>query len=263
VLTLYSWNVNGLRAVYRKGFRNWLASVQPDILSVQETKCRPDQLSDDLKEPPGYHSYWASAQRSGYSGVGLYDQIEPKSVQIGLDIPEFDREGRTIVADYGAFVFIAAYFPTSGQDLSRLPYKLAYDDALLALCNQLCDQGRSVVFGGALNVAHQELDIARPKENQQHAGFLPKERAWIDKFVEAGYVDTFRALHTDRAGAYTWWSYIGKARERNKGWRIDYFFVSPDLMPLVVDAAIHPDVPGSDHCPVSLTLQMDLPKGSS
>lgn len=255
MLTLYSWNVNGLRAVYKKGFLDWLAAAQPDILGVQETKSRPDQLSDDLRQPPGYETYWASAQRAGYSGVGLYTRVKPQSVQIGLGIPEFDQEGRTIVADYGDFVFIVAYFPNSSRDLSRLPYKLAYDDAFLAFCNNLRDQGRSVIFGGDLNVAHQEIDIARPKENVKHAGFLPEERAWVDQVIADGYVDAFRTLHPDQTGAYTWWTYITNARERNVGWRLDTFFVSQDLMPRVADAAIHTEVMGSDHCPVSLTLK--------
>ena len=254
-LKLYSWNVNGLRAVAKKGFLDWLGAAQPDILGVQETRSSPDQLPHDLRQPPGYESYWASARRGGYSGVGLYTRVKPKSVQIGLGTPEFDQEGRTIVADYEDFVLIVAYFPNSGRDLSRLPYKLAYDDAFLAFCNHLRDQGRSVVFGGDLNVAHQEIDIARPKQNQKHAGFLPQERAWVDKVIEAGYVDTFRALHPDQREAYTWWTYITNARERNVGWRLDYFFVSQDLLPLVADAAIHADVQGSDHCPVSLSLQ--------
>ncbi len=255
MLKLFSWNVNGLRAIFKKGFLDWLTTVQPDILGILETKSRPDDLPDDLRHPSGYETYWASAKRLGYSGVGLYTRLKPKSVQIGIGIPEFDQEGRTLIADYGDFVLIVAYFPNSGADLSRLPYKLAYDEALLSFCKKLLDRGRSIICGGDFNVAHQEIDIAQPKQNQKHAGFLPEERGWMDKFISAGFVDTFRALHPDQKGAYTWWTYFANARERNLGWRLDYFFVSQDLMPRVVDAAIHPGVMGSDHCPISLTLK--------
>ncbi len=255
MLNLISWNVNGIRAAQRKGFLDWLSVAQPDILCVQETKAHPDQLDDELRQPEGYHTYWASAEKKGYSGVALYSKIEPQSVQIGLGIEAYDREGRTIVADYGEFVFIGAYFPNGGRDHSRVPYKMAYKADFLAFCNALQAQGKGVIFCGDVNTSHQEIDLARPKQNQHTTGFLPEERAWLDEVVGQGYLDTFRQLYPEREGAYSWWSYIGGARSRNVGWRLDYFFVSPDLWPCVDDALIHPEVMGSDHCPVRLILK--------
>jgi exodeoxyribonuclease-3 len=256
MLTLFSWNVNGVRAAQRKGFLDWLYEAQPDILGIQETKCHPDQLDEELRRPKGYYTYWAAAEKKGYSGVALYSKQAPKSVQIGLGIYEYDREGRTIVADYEDFVLITAYFPNGSRDHSRVPYKMAYKADFLAFCNDLRASGRRVVFCGDVNTAHQEIDLARPRQNQKTTGFLPEERAWIDEIVSLGYVDSFRALYPDLSGAYSWWSYIGGARGRNVGWRLDYFFVSEEMRSQIVEAAIHADVLGSDHCPVSLTLQM-------
>jgi exodeoxyribonuclease III len=253
---LFSWNVNGLRAIQSKGFANWLQQTGPDILCIQETKCHPDQLDEVVRRPSGYHTYWACSVRKGYSGVALYSKTEPLAVQIGLGIPEYDDEGRTIVADYGDFVFIGAYFPNGSRDHSRVPYKMAYKAAFLNLCNDLRAAGKGVIFCGDVNTSHREIDLARPRQNQTTTGFLPEERAWIDEVVTAGYIDSYRALYPEQKGAYSWWSYIGGARARNVGWRLDYFFVSPDLWPRVVGAAIHPEVTGSDHCPVSLTLEL-------
>jgi len=252
--TLYSWNVNGIRAAQKKGFLDWLQETEPDILGLQETKAHPDQLDDALKAPPGYHVYWASAERKGYSGVALYSRLEPKSVQIGLGIDEYDAEGRTIIADYDDFVLITAYFPNGSRDHSRVPFKMAYKEAFLEVCNQFRASGRPLIFCGDVNTAHQEIDLARPKQNQKTTGFLPLERAWIDKIVDEGYIDTFRQQHPDRADAYSWWAYWGQARDRNVGWRIDYFFTTPDLVDRISNAKIHSDVFGSDHCPISLTL---------
>lgn len=254
MLKLYSWNVNGLRAAHRKGFLTWLEQTSPDILGIQETKCHPDQLEDDLRQPPGYHTYWASAEKKGYSGVALYTRQAPHSVQIGLGIDEFDREGRTIVAEYDDFVFITAYFPNGSRDHSRVPYKMQYKADFLTYCNNLRAAGKSVIFCGDVNTAHQEIDLARPRQNQNTTGFLAEERAWIDEVTAQGYIDTFRWLYPERSEAYSWWSYIGGARSRNVGWRLDYFFASPDMAGHIEDAAIHPNVTGSDHCPVSLTL---------
>lgn len=254
-MKLYSWNVNGIRAVQRKGFLDWVNEAQPDILGVQETKAMPEQLDDELRNPPGYFTYWASAERKGYSGVGLFSRVEPNAVQIGLGIEEYDSEGRTIIAEYDDFTFITAYFPNGGRDHSRVPYKMAYKAAFLEYCNQRRQQARPIIFCGDVNTAHREIDLARPKENQKTTGFLPEERAWIDAAVAAGYVDIFRELNPDLEGAYNWWSNRSGARERNIGWRIDYFFISPDLRERVATAAIHPGVLGSDHCPISLTLK--------
>jgi exodeoxyribonuclease-3 len=254
MMRLYSWNVNGLRAAHKKGFLDWLESEKPDVIGLQETKCHPDQLDEELRNPPGYSTYWASAEKKGYSGVALYTRQVPESVQIGFGISEFDQEGRTIVADYGEYVLITAYFPNGSRDHSRVPYKMDYKREFLTYCNRLRKEGRSVIFCGDVNTAHQEIDLARPKQNAKTTGFLPLERAWIDEVVQEGYVDTFRALHPDQTGGYTWWSYIGGARDRNVGWRIDYFFVSPELMPRIQSAQIHSDITGSDHCPISLSI---------
>ncbi len=254
MLSLYSWNVNGLRAAYRKGFLDWLYQAQPDVLGLQETKCHPDQLTEEQRQPDGYYTYWASAEKKGYSGVALMSRRKPLSVQIGLGYEEYDREGRTIVADYGDFVLITAYFPNGSRDHHRVPYKMAYKADFLDYCNQLRQEGRHVVFCGDVNTAHREIDLARPRQNKKTTGFLPVERAWIDEVVEQGYVDTYRYLYPDREGAYSWWTYIGGARNRNVGWRLDYFFVSEDLTERIAGATIHTDVYGSDHCPVSLDL---------
>ncbi|MCA9949686.1 MAG: exodeoxyribonuclease III [Anaerolineales bacterium] len=254
MINLYSWNVNGLRAAQKKGFLDWLAETQPDILGIQETKCHPDQLDEIMLKPPGYFTYWAAATKKGYSGVALYSKQKPNNVQIGLGIPEFDSEGRTIVAEYDDFVFITAYFPNGSRDHHRVPYKMAYKAAFLDFCNALRTEGKTVVFCGDVNTAHQEIDLARPQQNQKTTGFLPEERVWLDEIVAQGYVDSYRTLYPEQTGAYSWWSYIGGARGRNVGWRLDYFFVSADVRPFIIDAGIHPDVMGSDHCPISLTL---------
>ena len=255
MLTLYSWNVNGIRAAQKKGLLDWITTTQPDILCLQETKAHPDQIDAALRQPDGYHTYWAwSTVKKGYSGVALYSKIEPQEVQIGLGIEEYDREGRTIVADYGDFVLIGAYFPNGSRDHSRVPFKMAYKAAFLDFTEQLRAEGRSVIFCGDVNTAHRPIDLARPQQNEKTTGFLPEERAWIDEVVAKGYIDTFRWLHPDATDAYSWWAYWGKARDRNVGWRIDYFFITPDLAGRVVAAEIHADVTGSDHCPVSLTL---------
>lgn len=255
MLKLISWNVNGLRAVQKKGFLDWLAREQPDILGLQETKAAPEQLDALLLQPPAYTTYWASAKRKGYSGVALYTRPTPESVTIGLGLDEYDDEGRTIIADYGDFVFITAYFPNGGRDLARVPYKMAYSDAFLTYCDVLRARGKGIIFCGDVNTSHKEIDIARPKQNRKSTGFLLEECAWMDKLIDQhGYIDIYRHLNPERRDCYTWWSSLGRARENNIGWRLDYFFISPDLLPRVAEAQIHPEVLGSDHCPVSLVL---------
>ncbi len=254
MITIYSWNVNGIRAAQKKGLLDWVEQVDADILCFQETKAHPDQLDEALTNPEGYQVHWSSAERKGYSGVGLYTRLEPRSVTLGLGVEAFDREGRTIVADYGDFILINAYFPNGARDHSRVPFKMEYKATFLEICNRLREEGRSIVFCGDVNTAHREIDLARPKQNEKTTGFLPIERAWIDRVVEEGYLDTFRLLHPERTEAYSWWAYWGKARERNVGWRIDYFFITPDLRDKIVSAEIHPEVMGSDHCPISLAL---------
>lgn len=255
MLSLYSWNVNGVRAAHRKGFLDWLTAVSPDILCLQETKCHPDQLDAELRQPDGYHTYWAWAEKKGYSGVALYSKTEPLSVQIGLGIEEFDREGRTIIAEYDDFVLMGAYFPNGGRKHLRVPYKMAFKQAFIDHSNALIANGKRVLFCGDVNTSHRPIDLARPKQNKNSTGFLPQERAWIDEILAQGYVDTFRHFHPDAEGAYSWWSYMRGQRARNVGWRLDYFFASANAIPFITNAAIHPEVTGSDHCPVSVDFK--------
>lgn len=255
-MKLYSWNVNGIRAGQRKGFLGWLAETQPDVLTVQETKARPEQLDEELRNPEGYHTYWVSAEKKGYSGVGLYSKVEPNDIKLGLGIEKFDSEGRTIIAEYDDFTLMTTYLPNGSRDHHRVPYKMEYKEAFLDYANNLREAGKSVVFVGDINTAHNDIDLARPKQNKKTTGFLREERDWIDKVVEQGYIDIYRDLNPDKEGAYSWWSNRSGARGKNVGWRIDMFFISPDLRDKVETAEIHADVMGSDHCPISLTLSL-------
>ena len=256
-ITLLSWNVNGARAVHRAGFLSWLAEATPDILCLQETRADPEQLPAELCAPASYHAFWhGSARKKGYSGTALLSRVVPDRVRFGLGDPQFDDEGRTIIADYADFSLINCYFPNGGRDHSRVPFKLAFYEAFLEMCERLRGEGRRVIFCGDVNTAHREIDLARPRENRKTTGFLPEERAWLDKITAAGYVDTFRYRHPDLADQYTWWQQFGGARERNVGWRIDYFFAAAEALPFVTDAFIWPEVRGSDHCPVGLRLDV-------
>ena len=257
-ITLLSWNVNGIRAAYKKGFVEWFEQTKPDILCLQETRAEEPQLPAALAQPHGYHGYWNhSKQKRGYSGTALLTRQEPLDVQFGLGIDEFDQEGRTIIARYPTFTLLNCYFPNGGRDHSRVPFKMAFYKAFLAKCEALRSQGQPVIFCGDVNTSHNEIDLARPKTNQKTTGFLPEERAWMDEVVAAGYIDTFRYFYPDLTGQYTWWSVPTGARERNIGWRLDYFFAANLLRKRLVDAFILPDVTGSDHCPVGLILQAD------
>ncbi len=254
-LTLLSWNVNGIRAAHRKGFLDWFDRATPDVLGLQETRAEEKQLPKSLAQPEGYAAFWnPSRRKKGYSGTGLLSQVEPLEVQFGLEVEAFDQEGRTLIARYPTFTLLNCYFPNGGRDLSRVPFKLAFYDAFLEKCESLRARGQGVIFCGDVNTAHQEIDLANPKANQKHTGFLPQERAWIDQVVEAGYVDTFRHFYPDLAEQYTWWSMPTRARERNVGWRLDYFFVARELLERVKAAFILPEVMGSDHCPVGIEL---------
>ncbi|MGL4562110.1 MAG: exodeoxyribonuclease III [Brevinema sp.] len=254
--TLISWNINGIRAATQKGFLDWLHQYNADIVGVQEIKAEPQQLESSIRNPENRFTYWnPSRTKKGYSGTALFSKHEPKTVTLGWGDEKFDAEGRTIMADYGDFVFFTIYFPNGESSPERLKYKLEFYDSFLAYIIELKKQGRSIIFSGDVNTAHNEIDLARPKENQNTSGFLPIERAWIDKVVEAGFVDTFRHVHLDKKDMYSWWSYRGGARQRNVGWRIDYFFISEDLLPKLKDAFILTDVKGSDHCPVGITLE--------
>lgn len=253
-MRILSWNVNGIRAIEKKGFFQWLHKESPDILCLQETKAHPDQLTETFLKREGYHAYWAWAEKKGYSGVAIYSRKEPKSVTTGLGIEEFDSEGRTLVADYGDFILFNIYYPNGGAGNKRVPFKMKFYDAFLAKVEKLRKAGKKLVITGDVNTAHTEIDLARPKENAKNTGFLPEERAWMDKFVQCGYVDTFRHFCKD-PGFYTWWDYKTGARARDVGWRIDYFFVTENLLPNLKKAFILKDVQGSDHCPVGIELQ--------
>ena len=252
---LISWNVNGLRSVARKGFHAWLETAQPDVLSLQETRAWPDQLTDDLLRPLGYKSFFACAQKKGYSGVAIYTKRDPLDVTEGIGDPAYDAEGRTITARFGDFTLVNAYFPNGQRDHARVPYKMDYCAAFLAHCQALRARDQPLVMCGDFNTAHRPIDLARPKGNEQTTGFLPLERAWIDELIDAGYIDIFRALHGDIEGEYTWWSNRRGVRERNVGWRIDYHFVSACMRPRVCAAYHLQDVLGSDHCPLALEFE--------
>ena len=248
------WNVNGIRAAYRKGLLDWVGKDSPDILCLQETKACREQLPPDLADIPGYESYFVSAQeRPGYSGVALYTKIKPTKVDCGIGVERFDSEGRTMIAHYSDLVLCNIYFPNGKASPERLQYKMDYYEEFLQYVNGLRSEGRSVVICGDINTAHQEIDIARPKDNLKRSGFLPQERAWMDRLVESGFKDTFREQHPTEA-KWSWWDQKTRARERNVGWRIDYFFVSQDLMPRISGSFIENEVMGSDHCPVGIEM---------
>lgn len=252
-IRLISWNVNGIRAAQKKGFLDWLHLESPDIMCVQETKAHKEQLDSELADPDGYHSYFSSAVKKGYSGVVIYSKKEPLSVKCGFGIEKFDSEGRTLIADYGDFVLFNVYFPNGKASKERLEYKMEFYDAFLEYADTLKGRGKKIVVCGDVNTAHKEIDLARPKDNEKTSGFLPEERAWIDKLLSHGYVDTFRAFNKEPE-QYSWWSMRTRARERNVGWRIDYFYASENVMENITDAFIMPDVMGSDHCPIGLDM---------
>jgi exodeoxyribonuclease-3 len=252
-MKLVSWNVNGLRAVWKKGFLDFLRVQRPDILCVQETKLQPDQLDEAMREPEGYQSHWSFAERKGYSGVVTYTRPAPVKVAVDFGSPVLDAEGRVVHTEFPDFHLFNVYFPNSGMGPERLAHKLRFYDEFLLLCERLRKRGKGIVVCGDVNTAHTEIDLARPRENQRAPGFLPEEREWVSRFIGHGYHDTFR-LFTREPGHYTWWDLKSGARARNIGWRIDYFFVSDELRPRVRAAAILPEVQGSDHCPITLEL---------
>jgi exodeoxyribonuclease-3 len=253
-MKLISWNVNGLRAVYKKDKWNQLFEFDPDIICLQETKAHPEDLPEELRSPAGYHAFFDHSKvKKGYSGVAILSKEKPEKVE-GIGIKKFDEEGRTLVAYFKDFVLLNIYFPNGGGGPDRLAYKLEYYDEFLKFIEKLKKQGKSVIFCGDVNTAHSEIDLARPKENAEHTGFLPIERAWMDKLVEHGWMDTFRSLHPTEV-KYSWWDMKTFARDRNVGWRLDYFFASPDLKEKIKKAEILNDVFGSDHCPVLLEIK--------
>jgi exodeoxyribonuclease-3 len=255
-LRLLSWNVNGIRAIQKKGFIDWVLKENPDVLCLQETKAHPEQLSEELLNIAGYKSYFSSSiVKKGYSGVAIYTKQEPIKVEHGFGIPRFDDEGRIIVAEYKNFVLINIYYPNGKASDDRLKYKMDFYNTFLSYSEDLKSKGKKLVICGDVNTAHKEIDLARPKENEKISGFLPIEREWMDKFFAHGYVDTFRMFNSEPEN-YTWWDQVTHSRERNVGWRIDYFFVSGNFKKNVKDAFILPDVMGSDHCPVGVEIEI-------
>jgi exodeoxyribonuclease-3 len=251
---LLSWNVNGIRAIAKKGFLDWVQIENADIICIQETKAMVEQVPTEVAKPKGYHSYWSSAERKGYSGTLIYSREKPKKVLYGMDEPRFDSEGRMVVCEYPNFVLFNVYFPNGQKDQERLRYKLDFYDLFLDTIDSYKKKGNGVVVCGDLNTAHKEIDLARPKENSNRSGFLPVERAWMDKLVSHGYVDSFREF-VKEPGKYSWWDYKTRARERNVGWRLDYFFVSDNIVPNLKGAFIEKNIMGSDHCPVGIVLE--------
>ena len=250
-MKLITWNVNGLRACLSKRFLEFFQRMEADAFCLQETKLQPHQIELDL---PGYHIYWNSAEKKGYSGTALITKAEPLSVTYGIGIPEHDTEGRVITAEYEDFYLVCCYTPNAQNELARIDYRMDWEDAFRVYLMAL-DKQKPVVLCGDLNVAHQEIDLKNPKTNRGNAGFSDQEREKMTALLSSGFADTFRALYPDKAGAYTWWSYRFNARKNNAGWRIDYFIVSERLLPRVKDQIIHADVTGSDHCPVELDLE--------
>ncbi|MCX8065649.1 MAG: exodeoxyribonuclease III [Candidatus Hydrogenedentes bacterium] len=253
--TIISWNVNGYRSVIKKGFLEWLNSFQPDILCIQETKLKPQDISENnLPLPNGYYHYWAFAKKPGYSGTAFFSKEKPKNL-ISINDPVFSDEGRLQIADFDKFILVNSYWPNSQEERARLPYKLEFIDKLLKLlCEFVNKEKRNIVISGDFNIAHTEIDLARPKENENHAGFYIEERNALTQFFNAGFVDTFRLFHKE-GGHYTWWSYRTKARERNIGWRIDYHVVNSKFAKSVKDSWILSEVYGSDHCPIGIQIK--------
>ena len=248
---MISWNVNGLRACVGKGFEEAFKALDADIFCLQETKLQAGQIDLEL---PGYHSYWNYAEKKGYSGTAVFTREEPVSVSCGIGVPEHDHEGRVITLEFPDWYFLTCYTPNSQDGLARLDYRMEWEDAFLAYLKGL-ENSKPVIFCGDLNVAHQEIDLKNPKTNRRNAGFTDEERGKFSSLLEAGFIDTFRYFYPDMKDAYSWWSYRFHAREKNAGWRIDYFIVSECLKDRLADARIHTEIYGSDHCPVELILK--------
>jgi len=254
-MKLICWNVNGVRAVAKKGFFEWLKKESPDILCLQETKARPDNLTKELLEPPGYQTFWDYGERKGYSGVATFSKVQPLKVEKSFGASEFDTEGRILIAEYPEFTLCNIYFPNGKQGDIRLNYKMDFYEAFFNYVEARRRKGDKLIICGDVNTAHTEIDLAHPKENSKISGFLPTERAWLDKLVAHGYIDTFRYFHKE-PGQYSWWDMKTGARARNVGWRIDYFFITENLVGNMEKAYIMPEVMGSDHCPIALVLKV-------
>jgi exodeoxyribonuclease-3 len=252
---LISWNVNGIRAAEKKGFPEWLAASGADVVAIQETKAHPEQLSPALLAPPGYQAEWNWAEKKGYSGTVTYSRLPARQVRRGMDEARFDTEGRVLIHEFEPFVLFNIYFPNGGRGPEWVAHKLAFYRRFLEVAQAYRSKGMSVVVTGDLNTAYAEIDLARPKENATHSGFMPEERAGLGEFFQSGLIDTFRHLHPEEV-KYTWWDQVTRARERGVGWRLDYFMVSPELKDCILAADIHDQVMGSDHCPISLVLRL-------
>lgn len=263
-MRIVTWNVNGLRAAMKKGFLDWVESDPPDILCLQEVRARPEQLEKDwLDRLESLYPtiLWHPAERAGYSGVAIFARQPPLEVSSGLGIPTYDNEGRVIWLRYPGFILFNIYFPNGGHGLDRVPFKLDFYADLLEICDQLHEKEEGIILCGDFNTAHREIDLKNPKANEQISGFLPEERVWIDRYLEHGFVDAYRVLFPDRV-QYTWWTYRLNARQRNIGWRLDYYLVSAHLMDWIQDVVVLDHVMGSDHCPVALHLD-DFPNSEA
>ncbi|MHC1746514.1 MAG: exodeoxyribonuclease III [Negativicutes bacterium] len=249
-MKLTSWNVNGLRACLNKGFKDFFHTVNADVFCIQETKMQPNQIEVDLGQ---YEAYWNSAIKKGYSGTAVFTRIKPLSFNYGMDMQEHDQEGRIITLEFEQFFLVNVYTPNSQRELVRLDYRTKWEDDFRIFLKKL-DTNKPVIVCGDINVAHQEIDIKNPKNNRRNAGFTDEEREKMTVLLQSGFTDTFRYLYPDKKDAYTWWSYMMKAREKNIGWRIDYFLVSDRLRPKIKDSVIHSEILGSDHCPISLDI---------
>ena len=253
-MKLVSWNVNGLRAVLGKGMADAVDALEPDVLCLQEIKARPEQVKD-LWISSWPHQLWNPAEKAGYSGVLILSRVRPLSTSVGIGWPEHDREGRLITLEFPEFYFATVYVPNSQRELTRLDYRMQWEDDFLAYLQTL-DQNKPVIFCGDLNVAHREIDLKNPKTNHKNAGFTDEERGKMTALLGSGFTDTFRYFYPDATGIYSWWSYMFHAREKNAGWRIDYFITSDRLQPKLRDAKIHTDIFGSDHCPIELDIDL-------
>jgi exodeoxyribonuclease-3 len=260
-MKIISWNVNGIRAVYKKDKWQQILDLKPDIFCLQETKANPDQMPEEVRNPAGYHSFFDHPkEKKGYSGVAIYSKVEPEKVQYEMGDPILDNEGRLVAAFFKDFVLLNVYFPNGGGGPERLKYKLDFYDKFILYIEELRKEQKNVIFCGDINTAHNEIDLARPKENEKNTGFLPIERAWLDKVVATGYVDSFRHFNPGLADAYTYWDMKTFARDRNVGWRIDYFFVTPEVLKRTKAVGILSDVFGSDHCPIFIDVDFDSKK---
>ena len=252
-MKILSWNINGIRAACKKGFFTWFQKESPDILCLQEVKATPDQLPPHLRNIPRYHLFWNPAERKGYSGVATFTKQKPIEVKTGFGREEFDSEGRILITTFSTFTLFNIYFPNGKKNKERLQFKLDFYDEFLSYADDLKARKQNILVCGDFNTAHKEIDLARPKENEHISGFLPIERAWIDTFIDHGYIDTFRQFHTE-PNQYSWWDLKTSARTRNVGWRIDYFFVNKEFLPKLKNAFITQTVMGSDHCPVGIDI---------